>query len=121
MISKELLSEVLGVDKKDIHDTHRSGLKFKSFIQIKNEDETINSPSIYDLTYRLKEWAKSKGYYVMTVQHKDGFLCYLNFDFTLDLSHKNIKCNLRGFDVVVNDDTEFLAVQKACEWIKDNK
>ena len=119
MISKELLSEVLGIDKENIFDTHRNGLKFKSFIQIKNGNEVIDSPSIYDLIYQLKEWAKSKGYYVMTKQYEDGFFCYLNFDFTLDLSSKNIKCNLKGFDGVVHDDTEFLAVQKACEWIME--
>ena len=115
VISKELLSEVLGKDAN-----FHKYIEDRSVVLYIQDIADCREINLYELAHKCKEWAKSKGYYLTTKQHKDGFLCYVNLDFTIDLSHKKIKCNLIGFDGLVNADTEFLAVKKACEWIQNN-
>ena len=112
MISKELLSVVLGL---------HCGIK-----SIKNSEVIYwfdcigeireHSINIYELSHKCKEWALLKGYY---------FSIYsFNFSFNTEQEHR-IRL-LLGNEVVYwgNDsceETEPEAIFKACQWIIDNR
>lgn len=101
MISKELFSEVSGIDI-----IHCSKCKASSdlFYIDTNGGHYIN---IYELGHKCKEWAKNKGYVVGT-----------------DLDKVNIwsikeRIIVNHFEVYFEDYLEFEI--KACQWILENK
>lgn len=111
MISKELLSEVLGVKVKEIRwfKPEKSELQFD--VEEDNDYTTIN---IHELAHKCKEWVTNKGYgidsgYGSTAKKTRTYSsCCLYLDTT--------GCASEYFKSA----TEPEAVFKACEWIMEN-
>ena len=108
MISKELLSEVLGIniDENDIYIKNN----YIYYAYCRSDNEWINASSnIYELAHKCKEWALSKEYVISShSKYKlDGYNCILY-------------CNNGEIDEDFTSDTEPGAIFKACEWILDN-
>ena len=101
MISKELLSEVLGgrayefkIKGNTVYQIYENGLPLMNDIPI----------NIYELAYKCKEWAYNKKDTILT-SWKDRDCCYCEVD-------NNIMC--------FSADDEAIAIFKACEWISTN-
>ena len=109
MISKELLSEVIGYKVDYIASSGNTYIGFHTEMGGKN----IN---IYELAHKCKEWALSKGYYIsLIIDEDDKTKCR----YVLNLSWND------GYEVdfIIASEpysTETEAIIKACEWILDN-
>jgi len=106
MISKELLSEVLGCDycslkysSTTIHYEYEFDVMWSKAMQ-KNKAK-IN---IYELAHKCKEWALT-----------EGFIIYSS------CKSASIYKDLEYLYGASNEPTEPEAVFKACQWILDNK
>ena len=120
MVSKELLSEVLG--HKEECDTVEITTCYSNMelgIRYTKQTETcklVDAINIYELSYKCKEWAFKNGY---TIESK------LDFFFP----EYNNGCIARSYvankeeGVVLREqsNTEPEAIFKACQWILDNK
>ena len=101
MISKKLLSEVLGYVPFKVSEMERPSSVGIKLLIIENEDGTVRAYwNIHELAHKCKEWA---------LQYKYEFLSgYLSG---------------RGYVVVMEQrrtwyaDTEVEAIFKACEWL----
>lgn len=114
MISKELLSEVLGyrvLSNILIQEEIIIKLNFEYF-QTKYENDEIN---IYELAHKCKEWALSKGYELRTstIGIVDVY-DHIYIDKEDGLTGVFINCRKEA-------DTEPEAIFKACEYIMENK
>lgn len=107
MISKELLSEVLGekrvildyevsIDETEIHYGHKDI----------DEDGFIN---IYELAHKCKEWARDKDIFLRSFYDYEGAFCYISAPTWVD----KIEIPKTGFC----SETEVEAIIKASEWI----
>ena len=107
MISKELLSEVLGTYVVDmyIEDTVSFGMQ----IAIKDTDEDYTYINIHELAHKCKVWAFTRGYAVSIEQideethYGDKWYLGLNKNYWF------------------HGETEPNLIFKACQWILDNK
>ena len=113
MISKELLSEVLGHD--DI--CNERIIQNKLLYMCKNDGmiDYEYEYNIYELAHKCKEWASTKGYILFSKTRLSSSLASCYFD-------------VMGFhdyeDDFKNDfraESEQQAVFDACQWILDNK
>ena len=104
MISKELLSEVLGEDRAT--PCNKLEMEIGNNFLIVDDWIKIN---IYELAHKCKEWALSKKYVISShSKYKlDGYNCILY-------------CNNGEIDEDFTSDTEPVAIFKACQWILDN-
>lgn len=108
MISKELLSEVLNeeVDVIDIRtsidDYSIPENEIRYYPALATGYASIN---IYELAYKCKDWALSKGY-ILQSWYKNCICINITDDFN--------KNSYYG-------DSEVEAIFKACEWILDNE
>ncbi len=121
MISKELLSEVLGSEVKS-YQTKEDNYSIK-----KNELGIIYASSgiipvfgvinIHELAHKCKEWAFHRGVSIYCIQYKidKGEYCVYIYDI-----HEETEILDTGVDDMTFA-TEPEAIFKACEWIKDNK
>lgn len=104
-ISKELLSEVFGVniDENDIY--IKNNYTYYSYCRCDNE--WINASSnIYEFAHKCKEWALSKGYYLHShIKEDNECWCIVK---SLDNITRQFSCEM---------DTESEAIIKACQWI----
>lgn len=102
MISKELLSEVLGTDLTSL------GKVSLEDAQLCLWDTLNDSPymvwNIHELAHKCKEWAFNKMLFLSSGFDTDGAFC---------LDRMNVKSFIA--------DTEPEAIFKACQWILDNK
>ena len=113
MISKELLSEVLGIRSIVMDPILEPNSKIGYLVygsqntvrEVRNNHKQIN---IYELAHKCKEWAKS-------VYNNIDFMVYGRgqCDLTIFTQPDDIKYNF-------NADTEVEAIFKACQWILDN-
>ena len=103
LISKELLSEVLGFKVTSIYVAPNL-----NFIEAQSEyiDKRIN---IHELEHKCKEWLKKSGTVITVVNHLDCVSCWLSFN-----DHEKPTGQFVS-------ETEFKAVAKACQWKLDNK
>ena len=108
MISKELLSEVLGKEVTNIQKgCTENELKITAYFGDARQSFHIN---IYELAYKCKEWAYENDYYIYSiVTFAAEGSCYLTHE-------NNISKRLKTFD----SDTEQEAILKACEYILNN-
>ena len=115
IISKELLSEVLGI-KEEICSIQ---LLFDDTIvewDTGSEDTTIKCDdiNIYELAHKCKEWARKKGISIYCIQYKVG-----KGEYYLSLYDIANGDHVRGIEIdSITYDTEFEAVIKACEWVR---
>lgn len=116
IISKELISEVLGKEIVDFnmlsHPENRTLLAYKP-----NSEKVGSIINIYELAHKCKEWAnscgiKGKNYQLLTSlfpEYLGGAYCEV-----WSGAHNQMDANLLA-------NTEYEAIFKACQWILDNK
>jgi hypothetical protein len=113
MISKELLSEVYNfeiIKLQRLDDIRVLNMDFHGWaVRCKDSDDDFLITSLSELAHKCKEWAESKGYYMMsgTWALQDG---------------KQKACIIgkpRPLETFIAD-TETEAIFKACEWILTN-
>ena len=113
-ISAELLSEVLGykIDERDIFLKNNYGY----FAYCRSDNEWINcSLNIYELAYRCKEWALSKGYILSSNNYYNGGCCQI----IQRNGEECIECGESSTFKYIHSFTEIEAVIKACEWLME--
>ncbi len=118
IISKELLSEVLGLQKArniKIHSLKGSTLSFSFLLLICGElTKNTHSYNIYELAHECKEWVHKKGISIYCIQYKVG-----KGEYYLSLYDIANGDHVRGIEIdSITYDTEFEAVIKACEWVR---
>ena len=113
MISKELLSEVLGKEVTNIQKgCTENELKITAYFGDARQSFHIN---IYELAHKCKECVISKGYDVLSGGLEAGlYSCYI------DYSDKRYTLQMNPLHYEFAD-TEPEAIFKACQWILDNK
>ena len=109
MISKELLSEVVGLccSVKSIRNSEVV-YWFNCIGEVR--ESSIN---IYELMHMCKEWARDNEFFLRSFYDYEGAFCYISAPEWVD----KIDIPKTGFC----SDTELDAVFKACEWILNNK
>ena len=111
MISKELLSKVLGYEVKEVLGMLENSAN-KTILSYIFEDASLNEGkriiNIYELAHKCKEWA-----------YRRGFLIGSNCRQGITVIDINTHTVLNHFDVYIEDFTEFEI--KACQWILENK
>ena len=110
MISKELLSEVLGISIIDVQDTLYKG---RFYYSITNKSKPMGRQNryinIHELAHKCKEWATSNGWYILSYyQHEYGY--------ALPCENEERE-QKEWFDAP----TEPEAIFKACEWIMEQQ
>ena len=128
MISKELLSEILGIEVTTVRDDIKSTPDRLYYETSDADTHRAFSPSIpfisvYDLAYRCREWAMTEGYQVSAcrpiVQDDTGVQVinywYKSYIFKFEIGSYGPPEQILNFDVNVRSEPE--AVFKACEWI----
>lgn len=122
IISKELLSEVLGEDVERVAKANNSEL----YYHIYNIKPTYATPravwsdtiNIYELAHKnCIEWALSNGYNIHILIRNNGLIDVevrygIDFDYVKTFSAKKDTLKLQNTEE---------AIFKACEWIKENK
>lgn len=108
MISKELVSEVLGVKILDV-EIHNNSL-----ITMLTEDDS-SFINLYEFIHKnCKEWAYKKGFSIQSRFYTDVcFGCEL-FDVVWSPSKDRMPCT-------GSNNSEIDCIIKACEWIKEQK
>jgi hypothetical protein len=117
MISKELLSEVLGyVPFKVSRIKSVNGVGEKTLI-IENNDGTVRAYwNIYELAHKCKEWASGYGYLIGTSFYTGD-----------SINPKESICYIQGWfgnwlNIYVSEaNTETEAIFNACQWLLDSK
>lgn len=121
MISKELLSKVLGIKfRRGEYATH---IKYTSsnsiewqelYIENNNWDTKSSHINIYELAHKCKKWAFNQGYEVvsriLSNDHQERGHCYL------------VRCEDSSEHVIAvfNTQIEYTAIFEACQWILEN-
>ena len=110
MISKELLSEVLGNKIGVVYTQDHLGNKFKTFVRPRYGD-FVDEINIYELAFKCKQWAWANGFQINTRRH------------TLhsDISSVILYSNGIIAQAIGTYNTEPEAIFKAGEWILENK
>ena len=116
-ISKELLSEVVGKEVKEIRwvKEHKSQMQYD--VEADMDYTTIN---IYELAHKCKEWANKYQHEAEVVDKQVKLLSYTD--------RFGGHCRIKLFpaqpdctDVSFSEPTEPEAIFKACEWILQQK
>ena len=109
MISEELLSEVLNLNKRLNYIVRiKTNILTYSYMNMIADDAQA-SINIYELAHKCKEWAKDYNYDIWSGWDTDYYVAKVNPDFD-DCCDWTEYCN-----------TEPEAIFKACQWILDNK
>lgn len=98
IVSKQLINEVLGFDWVEHIRIDENEIIMGTL------DEDMQDINIYELSYRCKDWAVEKGFYLKS---------WINDDYSGT-------CEILLFGKY-DANTEYEAVFKACEWILKNK
>lgn len=113
IISKELLSEVLGYIPFKIQSMQNSGEDVITLILL-NEDGTVRSyQNIFELAHKCKEWAYKNGY-ILNTEMKESHITH-NLCYKVSI----IPTEYANYSLVSNREVE--AVFAACQLILDNK
>ena len=114
MISKELLSKVL---EENISEVYKMGSNpnFKQntlLFKLYGSGELCHI-NIYELAHKCKEWAKSKGFFILS-----GYDNTETPEAIINHIYSESGCCCDG---AFEADTEPDAIFKACQWMLDNK
>lgn len=114
IISKELLSEVLGKDIGRIEDNDNIEFWWSK------TDTYCGSINVYELAHKCKEWAKNQGYFINSSygKYEDGIKAFATFNW--ELNGEVIPSSF-VLETWFKADAEPDAIFKACQWILDNK
>lgn len=120
--SKELLSEVLGINKNLIQmppifeaSVNSIGYLYGSVHEVKNEYDVKRQHkrvNVHELAHKCKEWANQKGYVLSSAIAEQWCVCEY-------YTHKGY--DAEEYISYTTADTEPEAIFKACEWILENK
>lgn len=112
MISKELLSEVLGLKVWKVLDCNMNTLRYCIYPNEGDEPSEYMFPiNIYELAFKCKEWA-----------YENKTLCGYNIELKSYKSENDYwLCELMSEDITFSADTEPEAIFEACQWILENK
>lgn len=120
IISKELLSEVLG---KKVSKIGKAGyindldIGFVDGNRYSSYDLCIN---IYELAHKCKEWALNKGYRLLSGFDEKEYENSPDIEYSCIVNHIYCEGGCRS-DNNFNSYSEPEAVFKACQWILNNK
>lgn len=120
-MSKELLSEVLGVKIKDIYKLGSNpnfGNNEVLYSVVGNGD--LCNINIHELAHKCKEWARKKGYILLTCPYEIyNQYCGNEDDFSYYTCYVNISEHENGidYDYEFEAETENEAIFKACNYI----
>ena len=103
-ISKELLSEVLNYEVDVFLGINKNEIDY-TCCRDENEGYIDISINLYEFTFKCKEWALSKGYFIYSTHE---------LSFIKSLSLETIETFANG------KDTEIECIIKACEWLQEN-
>lgn len=103
MISKELLSEVVGNEVSEIRWINQQKKELQYDVI---EDLNYTTINIYELAHRCKEWAFYKGFVLKSYKKQGAFSG--TYHYAIDINDKI--CEWLA-------NTEYEAIFKACEWI----
>lgn len=127
MISKELLSEVLGIG---VYQSIRKDEYAYNDVKLNiiNTELLYNYVNIYELAYKCKEWA-FYAYKISVSSFKSGSFYLKEFNQIKDNSEYWVELDTASIDCEINIDdsgifkscSEPEAIFKACQWILDNK
>ena len=117
MISKELLSEVLGYEVKEVLGMLENSAN-KTILSYIFENTSLNEGkrtiNIYELAHKGKEWACRQGYVILSGHSAYGIGAFF--------------CSCKGWlsenydkRIEINNNTEPEVIFKACQWILENK
>ena len=122
MISKELLSEVLGIKVVEIYKEKGEIYRYRRY---KEEIDGCHIHNIYELAHMCKEWAikqsSNNNFFVLEISSgalTSNVYCFVEYRLYDEYSRNGGK----DFKYVVTDlKTEPEAIFKACEWILKDK
>ena len=115
--SKELLSEVLGLEIKEIKNKSNGALYVTdNCVGFSTKEETAGLINIYELAHKCKEWATSKGYIMLSYMEDDktGYVSLGDL-----FGQTKVKLPQPKDSFWFEADTELEAIFKACEWIME--
>ena len=119
MISKELLSSVLGLTVVKGLELEGIVLWYNGIVNINNQPPYAKelNINIYELAHKCKEWAYSQGYILFSKIRLNSSLASCYFDTMGKHDYED------GYHNDFRAETEPEAIFKACEWIltKDSK
>jgi len=108
--SKELLSEVLGIDTISDYEFDSNLI---TIYYIDDEDRRdYGLINIHELAHKCKEWALKKGYWLSSWHENRKSFCYVD---------EFIKIPATCVTQTIDADTEPEAIFKACEWILEQR
>ena len=108
MISRELLSEIIGDGEVYItKEIVRNEYRYKNLNWCYAED-TYESINIHELAHKCKEWAVSNNYGILS-----------GFDWNKNPKADVAEINSLDDSIEFIADTELEAIFKACEWINE--
>lgn len=125
MISRELLSEVLGLDEKFINDDIKHDGDYLTW-SFEGED-TRPKVNVYKLQHLMKEWALKNGYYLLSgIYTYNGFSdgtysCFINQNFSSVDDGEFISRGESSLHEYHGFFQETDVVTKACLWVQKNK
>ena len=114
IISKELLSAVMGVNNVEIGRDLDNRLEYYYNDGVDNIHNIIN---IHELAHKCKEWACKKRGFVIScnISRVD------NYDWILDIEHLDFTIEVPEILDNYTFNTEPEAILKACQWILESK
>ena len=121
-ISKELLSEVLGIHTILMNPIIEPGNNIGYLVygsqntleEVRRNHKQIN---IYEFASKSKEWAFSKGYTILTEYVKqNGVFSYVVSN-KQSIENYGYLENVKVLNYIPHNKTEYEAIIKACEWV----
>ena len=103
MITKELLTQVLGKKVDVVYTEDSNGKKFTNFVRPRYGD-FVDEINIYELAHKCKEWAKHNYEYTIDSGLHDSWIAWFN-----------------GLELNFIANTEPEAIINACEYLLDIK
>ena len=124
LISKELLSDVLGVEVVRIGEFNGSNLQvqiehleYADYYEIafKRKNDWFSTINIHELAHKCKEWALKNSIRLTVVMNKKITIVYIK-SFPRDSSKE---MSGKDFPMPIKAETEPEAIFKACEWARE--
>lgn len=127
MISKELLSEVLGqvyIDAtRSIKDENKHFAIGNKHVLLgdKGFNHWNDSINIYELAYKCKVWATENKYTILTEDmYPNGYFAYVLSN-KESIENYGYLCEHKVIKDIPHNKTEPEAIFRACQWILDNR
>jgi len=110
-ITNELMAEIL-VTIKEIYDIEEHGVNVLWYGKSYGGGLTKGGMNVYEVGFKLKEWAFKKGYRISSYIVSEG-------DYEVEIKLLTPTGELDKFEISISSDTEVGAISSGCEWILD--